>query len=130
MLSNILLLLSLAFADGEYTKHESNLVQINGQIATAEKNIRDAIDEKNKTTNNARYHELIAEIKENLNKRKENIKHFNKEYHHTRYEHPEKSEKLDLKYKRYDEKAINEFEDEINKLLSNVKQNVKKKYNP
>jgi hypothetical protein len=121
---------SFAWADGDYSKHEASLSQIAGQIATSEKKIRDDIEEKNKTTDPAKYHEFVADIKAALKKRKDDIAHYNKEFHHVRYEHPEKDDKFLKQYKRYDEKSIREFEDEINKLLSSVQENVKKKYNP
>jgi predicted nucleic acid-binding Zn-ribbon protein len=134
MLINILVSLiassHFALADGEYTKHESNLQQLTSQIATEEKKIRDAIEEKNQTTDKLKYHELIDEIKTTLKKRKDDIAHYNKEYHHIQYEHPEKLGQFEKKYKKFDEKSVKEFEDEINKLISSVQQNVKKKYNP
>lgn len=120
---------AIALADGDYTKHEANLQQLQGKIFASEKVIKEGIEEKNKTSDPVKTHEIANEIKKQLKERKENIVKFNKEFHHVRYEHPEKMGQFEKKYKRYDEKSIKEFEDEVNKLLSDVYQNVKKKYN-
>ncbi len=120
---------SIALADGDYTKHEASLQQLQGKIFAGEKAIKDAIKEKNEAKDPAIIHEITGKIKKELKDRKENIIKFNKEYHHIKFEHPEKTGQFENKYKRYDEKSIKEFEDEINKLLSDVYQNVKKKYN-
>lgn len=155
-------------ADGDYTKHEQSLAQMFGRIGGIEKEIRELIEEKNKTTDPAKSHETVAEIKKLMIERKETIQKYNKEYYHVEYEHPsemsmekpgkkaeaggghgekkeghgEKGDKKEekseekvgpgpkkIRYKRYEQKAIQGFEDEVNKLLSNVYDNVKKKYN-
>lgn len=142
-----------ASADGTFAKHDANLLQLIGKINTDEKSIVELIKEKNDTSDSARAHEIAAEIKNLLKSRRENIEKYNKEYYHVQYEHPGKMDtseppnKKDKKsghdekkdgpevvdkkprYKRYDEKMIKEFEDEINKTLSGVINNVKKKYN-
>lgn len=120
---------SIALADGDYTKHEASLQQIQGRIFAAEKDIRANLKAKNEASDPAKVHELTSEIKRLLGVRKENIEKFNKEYHHIRYEHPEKTGTFEKKYKRYDDNSIKEFEDEVSKLLSDVYESVKKKYN-
>lgn len=143
-----LLEFSTTFATGTFAKHDANLQQLQGKIFSDEKSIVDLIKEKNETTDIAKIHEIVAEIKKLIKSRRENIEKFNKEYYHIEYEHPGKmnshtsggkkvEEKkgevpavtLKNRYKRYDEKSIKEFEDEINKTLSDVYDNVKKKYN-
>lgn len=139
-----------AIATGTFAKHDANLMQLTGKINADEKAIVDLIKEKNSTKDVARTHEIVAEIKKLMKSRRENIEKYNKEYYHVEYEHPgnmdspETGKKKEVKtekkegelvtlekkrYKRYDEKTIKEFEDEINKTLSDVYGNVKKKYN-
>ncbi len=125
----LVLISSHLLADGDYTKHEASLQQLQGKIFAAEKDIKVKLKEKNETKDPATTHLLAEEIQKLLAERKDTIQKFNKEYHHIRYEHPEKTGAFEKKYRRYDEKSIKEFEDEINKLLSDVYQNVKKKYN-
>jgi hypothetical protein len=43
--------------------------------------------------------------------------------------HEKPTEVHAVRYKRYDEKTIQEFEDETNKLLSDTYKNIQKKYN-
>lgn len=147
---------SSAFATGTFAKHDASLLQLTGKINADEKAIVELIKEKNHTSNTARTHEIAAEIKKLLKSRRENIEKYNKEYYHVEYEHPGQMDSPELgkkkeekpsghdekkkegavetapkkvRYKRYDEKTIKEFEDEINKTLSDVYGNVKNKYN-
>ena len=115
-------------ADGDYNKHEATLLQFYSKIHTLEKSTIELLKEKNSVTDSDKSKEIIETIKKNLKERKENVVRYNKEFHHIRYEHPEKSGQFTTKYKRFDDKKIKEFEDEVNKLLSNVYKNVKEKY--
>jgi len=149
-----LLVTSSSYATGTFAKHDANLLQLIGKINTDEKAIVELIKEKNHITDTAKTHEIAGEIKKLLKSRRENIEKYNKEYYHVEYEHPgqsdspeygkkkevkadphgekkpaEHAEPKKARYKRYDEKTIKEFEDEINKTLSDVYGNVKKKYN-
>lgn len=155
----ILLFSITSLADGDYSKHEANLYQFMGKINANEAAVKSLIKEKNETTDAAKSKEILEEIKKNLKERKETIRKYNKEYNHVLYEHPgqmnypedQKEEKKEgghekpkehsgehegsgverhaIRYKRYDEKTIQEFEDETNKLISNIYQDVQKKYN-
>lgn len=136
-------------ADGDFAKHEANLYQLTGKINANETAVKNLIKERNETEDPVKSKEILEEIKTNLKERKENIKKYNKEYNHVLYEHPgqmnypedqkdekkekghgeAKVEKHAIRYKRYDEKTIQEFEDETNKLLSDIYQNIQKKYN-
>lgn len=118
----------ISLADGDYNKHVSALQGISAQIQTAEKNIRDLIVEKNKTKDKDKLKEILETIKAQLKERKELIAKYGKEYHHIRYEHPEKGQAFETKYKKIDAKYEKEFEDEINSLLSGILTDVKKKY--
>ncbi|MES2769142.1 MAG: hypothetical protein V4596_08355 [Bdellovibrionota bacterium] len=144
---------SPVFATGTFAKHDGNLLQLQGKVNADEKSIVDLIKEKNESQDPAKQHEIVAEIKKLMKSRRENIEKYNKEYYHVEYEHPgqmdspgsgkkeeekdahgkkkesEVPEKKKNRYKRYDEKTIKEFEDEINKVLSDVYGNIKKKYN-
>ena len=140
-----LLFTVVAFGDGDYAKHEQSLAQTYNKIQNDESTIRDLIKEKNKATDPSKVHEIVDEIKYILKSRKESIAKYNKELNHVEYEHPghlnmpkigkkgdEKpgaQETTKIRYKRYDEKNIREFEDEVSKLLSTVYDSVKKKYN-
>jgi cell division protein FtsL len=119
---------SIVLADGDYNKHVSTLQGILSQIQTTEKNIRDLIVEKNKIQDKAKLKEIIETIKVKLKERKELIVRYGKEYHHIRYEHPEKGKTFQTKYKKMDAKYEKEFEDEINSQLSGILRDVKKKY--
>lgn len=121
--------LPFAYADGEYIKHDATLLTLQGKINADEKAIRELLIEKNNAPTTEKSHEAVKEIKDLLKSRKENINKFNKEFHHIRFEHPEKDGKFDTKYRRYDNKSVKEFEDEVDKSLSNVYQNMKNKYN-
>ncbi len=143
-----------AFATGTFAKHEGNLLQIQSKVNADEKAIVEMIKEKNETQDHAKQHEIVAEIKKLLKSRRENMGKYNKEYYHVEYEHPgqmdspgsgsKKEEEKDAhgkkkesvvpekkknRYMRYDQKTIKEFEYEINKVLSDVYGNIKKKYN-
>lgn len=118
----------IGLADGDYNKHVSALQGLSAQIQTVEKNIRDLIVEKNKTQDKAKLKEILETIKVQLKERKELIAKYGKEYHHIRYEHPEKGKAFEAKYKKIDAKYEKEFEDEINSLLSGILTDVKKKY--
>lgn len=142
-----------SLADGDFAKHDAEMYQLLGKINTNETAVKNLIKEKNETTDVEKSKEILVDIKKNLNDRKENIRKYNKVYNHVLYEHPgkmnypgENEEKKKgehekpkeqssngkedvVRYKRYDERSIQEFEDETNKLLSDTYQNVKKKYN-
>lgn len=142
-----------ALADGDFAKHDAEMYQFLGKINANETAVKDLIKEKNETADAEKSKEILIAIKKNINERKENIRKYNRVYNHVLYEHPgkmdyaeEKEEKKKsehekpkeqsghdkegvVRYKRYDERSIQEFEDETNKLLSDTYQNVKKKYN-
>ncbi len=124
----LLFMASGAFADGEFIKHDSNLMMLTGKIHADEKAIRQLLEDKKIASTREQSLEIAKQVKELLKSRKENIEKFNKELHHVRFEHPEKDGKFETRYKRFDEKSIKEFEDEIDKALSNVYQNIKNKY--
>lgn len=124
----LILLASVASADGDYNKHVSTLQGYAAQIQTFEKSVKDSIVEKNKTKEKEKLKEIIASIKKQLKDRKDIVKKYQKEYHHIRYEHPEKGHVFETKYKKIDAKYEKEFEDEINSMLSGILVDVKKKY--
>lgn len=155
----VLLAAVVALADGDFAKHDAYMYQLLGKINANETAVKTLLKEADEEKDPAKSKEIVAEIKKNLKERKENIKKYNKEYNHVLYEHPgqmnypseEKDEKKEgghekkaeggehgkegeaghgrVRYKRYDEKRMQEFEDETNKLLSNVYQDIKNKYN-
>lgn len=115
-------------ADGDYSKHFSDMQGHFTQIQSLEKSIREHIEEKNKTQDREKLKEIIINIKKQLKDRKEAIEKYEKEYHHLKYEHPSKGSTEEFKYKKIDSKYEKAFEDEINGLLSGIMVEVKNKY--
>lgn len=112
----------------DYYKDIATLEQTEGQLIALEKSIRDKIEEKNKTKDKEQLKVILADIKEELKKRKELVAKYAKLYNHTRYNHPEKGQVFEARYKKIDSKYEKEFEDEVNGLLSNIMSGVRKQY--
>lgn len=118
----------LSYADGDYQKHVTTLQGYMAQINSIEGDIRNLIKEKNETQSAERLKEIIETIKSQLANRKNVIERYLKEYHHIRYEHPEKGKTIEAKYKRINSQYEKKFEDEVNSLLSEVYLKVKEQY--
>jgi hypothetical protein len=112
----------------EFAKRDASVGQLYAKINTTEKTIRELVEEKNKTKDDTKVRALIEEIKTNMAERKDAIQKYNKEYLILKYQYPEKGKDVAMKYKKFDDRKIKEFEDEVNKELSNVYSNVKQKY--
>lgn len=112
-----------------YSKTENELGVAENKIKTTQKKIRELLIEKNKTSDKVRVNEITKEIQELLKDFRKEAKNANKLIHKLKYELPRKGSDKHTQYKRYDENAIKEFEDEVNKLLSEVLTDLKDKYN-
>lgn len=126
----LILFISTISIAGSYYSHTIEMETLEGKIRTNQRKMLALIEEKKHTTNPEKIQEILAQIVESHKTATKALKKLRELKNHVKYEHPEKGQEVEEKYRRYNEKNWSDFEKDagLEKVLDQALKTMDQKY--
>lgn len=107
------LLICSAALGGSWNEHMNNINSMLGRMRTDEEEIKKLVEEKAQAKSKEQLNEILKQIVERYKNLQETHKRFEEERHHVRFEHPEKGDEVERRYRPFRLRTIDQMETEV-----------------